>query len=188
MQDDVRSAVADGANAGGESDPANTAEAGEAREGGGVAAERDQLAREKAEWQDRALRLQADFENYRRRAERDRLEFTEYAGMEVMRSLLTVIDDLERALKAAADTGSGDSEFARGVELIYNRMMDTLHKQGLEPIEAANAKFDPHVHHAVQKEQTEDVEDETILEVYQRGYKFKGKLLRPAMVKVAVRP
>jgi molecular chaperone GrpE len=187
MQDDVRSAVADGTDAQ-ERDVANANEGAEGREAGTVAAERDQLAREKAELQDRVLRLQADFENFRRRAERERVEFADYAGMELMRPMLTILDDFERALKAAADTGAGDTEFGRGVELIYSRMLDTLRKHGLEPMESLNSEFDPHLHHAVQKEPTEDVADQTVLDVYQRGYKFKGKLLRPAMVKVAVKP
>jgi molecular chaperone GrpE len=182
MEEDIRSAVADNAD---------SPDAGRSGSPGDVAAiteERDQLASAKAELNDRYLRLHAEFDNFRRRADRERLEFAEYAGMEMARALLPTLDDFERALKAASDTGTPADDFVKGVQLIYNRLTDTLKKQGLEPLEASEgAKFDPHLHHAVQMEQTDAAEDGTILEAYQRGYNFKGKLLRPAMVKGAVK-
>ena len=153
-----------------------------------ITMERDQLAQDKAELQDMLLRRQAEFENFRRRIERERMEFSEYAGMETLRMLLPVVDDFERALKAAALTDSVDSELVKGIELIYQRLLETLKKQGLEAIPTIDQKFDPHVHHAVEMVQNEDLEDHTILDEYQRGYNFKGRLLRPAMVKVAVKP
>ncbi len=129
------------------------------------------------------LRLQAEFDNFRKRSEKDRSEFAQYAGMEMVREILPVLDNFELALKADA---SG-KDYVKGVEMIYDRMASTLKKMGLEPIDTAGAKFDPHVHQAVEKVQTEDAEDHTVLSDFQRGYKFKGKLLRPSMVKVAVR-
>jgi molecular chaperone GrpE len=153
-----------------------------------LAAERDQLAQEKSELHDMLLRRQAEFENFRRRVERERMEFAEYAGMETLRTLLPVVDDFERALRAAALTESAGTELVKGIELIYQRLLETLKKQGLEPIPTMDEKFDPHVHHAVEMVQNDDLEDHTILEEYQRGYNFKGRLLRPAMVKVAVKP
>jgi molecular chaperone GrpE len=155
---------------------------------GAITAERDQLARQKAELQDLLLRRQAEFENSRRRTERERLEFAEYAAMEAVKAFLPTLDDFDRALKAAAASPAADPEFVKGFELIYQRLLENLKKQGLEPILTENQKFDPHVHHAVEMVQNEDVEDHTILGEYQQGYNFKGKLLRPAMVKVAVRP
>lgn len=149
-----------------------------------LTAERDQLAREKSDLQDRVLRLQAEFDNFRKRSEKDRSEFAQYAGMEMVREILPVLDNFELALKADA----GAKDYAKGVEMIYDRMSSTLKKMGLEPIDTTGAKFDPHVHQAVEKVQTEDAEDHTVLSDFQRGYKFKGKLLRPSMVKVAVRP
>lgn len=154
---------------------------------GAVAAERDQLIREKAELQDLLLRRQAEFENFRRRAERERMEFAEYASMDAVRSLLPVVDDFERALKAASLSGAA-AEFVQGVELICQRMLDTFKRLGLEPIASVGEKFDPHLHHAVEMSPNPDLEEQTILEEYQRGYNFKGRLLRPAMVKVAVKP
>lgn len=148
------------------------------------AAERERLLAEKAELEDRLLRRQADFENFRRRVERDRSEFLQYAGMELVRELLPVLDDFARALK----TPCADPEYARGVELIYNRLYESLKKMGLEPIDATGRKFDPNIHQAVDRVETDEVEDHQILEEYQRGYNFRGKLLRPSMVRVAVRP
>ena len=146
-----------------------------------------QWAGEKAELEDLLRRRQAEFENYRRRIERERMEFAEYASMESVRALLPTLDDFERALKAAQTAGASDNELVKGIELIYKRMLEILTKQGLEPINTEKASFDPHLHNAVQRVEQDDAPDGTILEEYQRGYNFKGKLLRPSMVKVAVR-
>ena len=140
-------------------------------------AERDALA-------DQLLRLRAEFENTRKRAQRERSEFTEFAAMEAVRAIVPVLDDFERALK----TETADTEYARGMELIYQRLLEALKKMGLEAIEAEGQKFDPALHHAVEMEKTGRVEDHTVLCQHQRGYNFKGKLLRPAIVKVAVEP
>jgi molecular chaperone GrpE len=149
-----------------------------------LTAERDQLAAEKSEIQDLLQRRQAEFENFRRRTERERGDFAQYASMEIVRDLLPIVDDFDRAMKAE----STDKEYARGVELIYGRMIDLLKKAGLEPIDAEGKPFDPHLHQAVEKVQTTEAPDHTILSEFQKGYFFKGKLLRPSMVKVAVRP
>ena len=146
------------------------------------AAERNRLGKEKAELQDLLQRRQAEFENYRRRVERERSEIFEFASMDAVKALLPVLDDFERALKAE----TADKEYARGMELIYQRLFETLKKLGLEPITNEVAIFNPHIHHAVEMVETKDHADQTILEEYQRGYYFKGRLLRPAMVKVAV--
>lgn len=149
----------------------------------GIAAERDQLASEKADLQDLLLRRQAEFDNFRKRMDRDRAEYIEYAGMETLRTLLPVLDDFERALKIETP----DKEYAKGMDLIYQRMLESMRKMGLEPIDAAGRPFDPHIHHAVEMVNTDEAEDNTVLDAYQKGYNFKGRLLRPAMVKVAVR-
>jgi molecular chaperone GrpE len=149
-----------------------------------LAAERDQLAAEKAELNDRLLRARAEFDNFRRRAERERSEYLQFAGMETIREILPIVDDFERALKV--DTV--DRDYAKGVELIYQRMLDLLKRSGVEPIETVGKTFDPNLHQAVERVQTDEAEDQAILGEFQRGYNFKGKLLRPAMVRVAVRP
>ncbi len=145
-------------------------------------AERERISREKAELQDLLQRRQAEFENFRRRNERERGELLEFASMDTVKALLPVLDDFERALKVE----SSDTEYARGMELIYQRLYEGLKKLGLEPISAEVPLFNPHIHHAVEMVDTKDHPDQTILEEYQRGYYFKGRLLRPAMVKVAV--
>jgi len=149
-----------------------------------LSADRERLTAENSELQDLIKRRQADFENFRRRAERDRSEFLQFAGMELVRELLPVLDDFARALKVEG----ANREYARGIELIYNRLYESLKKMGLEPIDTTGQKFDPNLHQAVDRVETDDEEDHQILEEYQKGYKFKGKLLRPSMVKVAVRP
>src|ERR1700722_9958938 len=146
--------------------------------------ELDQLAGEKAELQDRILRAQAEFQNFKKRVERERGELFEYASMEAVRALLPVLDDFERSLKAE----SADKEYVKGMELIYQRFYDALKKLGLEPIISAGQAFDPHIRHAVDMVETEDTPPDTVLEEFQRGYNFKGRMLRPAMVKVAVQP
>jgi molecular chaperone GrpE len=165
-----------------EGDTASVAETSEQIES--LVAERDALATEKDQLREQMMRRQADFENFRRRVERDRTEFAEYAGMETVKVLLPTIDDFERALKSVPAEESG--EFGKGIELIYQRLLEALKKAGLEPIETVGKKFDPHLHHAIEMVDTPDAEDSTILAEYQRGYYFKGRLLRPAMVKVAV--
>jgi molecular chaperone GrpE len=149
-----------------------------------ITAERDKLAAEKADLQDRLLRAQAEFQNFRRRTEEKKVELLEYASTETVRALLPILDDFERAL-AVEHT---DSEYVKGIELIYQRLFDALKKLGLEPIVTKEQKFDPNLHHAVEMVETEDAPDHTVLAEFQRGYNFKGRLLRPAMVKVAVQP
>jgi len=149
-----------------------------------ITAERDQLASEKTELHDRLLRAQAEFQNFKKRTEKERYELFEYASMEAVRILLPVLDDFERSAKAE----SSDKVYAAGIELIYNRFYEALKKLGLEPMVSQGQPFDPQVHHAVDMVETEEAPDHTILEEYQRGYNFKGRMLRPAMVKVAVEP
>jgi molecular chaperone GrpE len=149
-----------------------------------LTAERDRLAMEKAELQDLLLRRQADFENYRKRAERDRSDFLQFAGMEFVRELLPILDDFERALH----TKCASLSYSKGVELIYTRLYEGLKKLGLEPMDTVGKTFDPNLHQAVEKVETDEASDQSILGEFQKGYTFKGKLLRPAMVKVAVGP
>jgi molecular chaperone GrpE len=133
---------------------------------------------------DLLLRRQAEFDNYRKRTERERSEYLQYAGMDMVKGLLPVLDDFDRALK----TECGSPDYAKGVEMIYNRMYESFRKLGLEPVDAVGKPFDPHLHQAVERVETIEAEDHTVLDEFQRGYYFKGKLLRPSMVKVAVRP
>ncbi len=149
-----------------------------------ITAERDQLAKEKAELSERVLYARAEFDTARRRFERERSEYLQFAAMDLVKQILPVLDDFERALKVE----TADKNYAKGVELIYQSLYNTLKRMGLEPLATTGQRFDPNLHQAVDRVQTDDVEDQSILEEYQRGYNFKGKLLRPAMVKVAVKP
>ncbi|MBM3754171.1 MAG: nucleotide exchange factor GrpE [Acidobacteria bacterium] len=146
-------------------------------------AELETLAREKAELQDLLLRRQADHENFRRRMEKERIESSEYGAMDALKALLPVLDDFERAVGVEC----GDKEYARGMELIYQRTLDTLKKLGLEVMVAEGATFDPNLHHAIEMVSDTDAADQTVLGEFQRGYNFKGRLLRPALVRVAVK-
>ncbi|HZL56162.1 MAG TPA: nucleotide exchange factor GrpE [Bryobacteraceae bacterium] len=146
--------------------------------------ERDGYRIERDELKDLLLRRQAEFDNFRKRSERERTDYLQYAAMDMVRELLPILDDFERALKVEAP----NSDYAKGVEMIYNRMADTMKKLGLEPIDTAGKAFDPHLHQAIERVETKDAEDNTVIGEFQRGYNFKGKLLRPAMVRVAVKP
>jgi molecular chaperone GrpE len=147
-----------------------------------VTAERDRLLKDKSELVEMLQRRQAEFDNFRKRAEREKSEVLEFAHSDSVRAILPILDDFERALKAQ----TADKVYARGMEMIYQRLADALKKLGLETINTKGQKFDPHVHHAVDMVETADVEEQTILDEYQPGYNFRGRLLRPAMVKVAV--
>jgi molecular chaperone GrpE len=144
--------------------------------------ERDGLRVERDELRDNLLRRQAEFDNFRKRTERDRVEQSQYASMEVVGELIPILDDFERAL--AADSSS--PEYAKGVQMIYQRMAESLKKTGLEPLDATGKQFDPHLHQAIERVETNDAPDNTVIGEFQRGYNFKGKLLRPSMVRVAV--
>ncbi len=147
-----------------------------------LTAERDRLANEKAEIHDQLLRRSAEFENFRRRSERERAELIEYAAMDAVKAILPILDDFDRALKMETT----EKEYAKGMELIHQRLTDQLKKLGLEPISAVGEKFDPNLHHAIEMVQSAGKEDQTVLGEFQAGYKFRGRLLRPSMVKVAV--
>ena len=140
-------------------------------------AERDALL-------DRVARLQAEFENARKRASREQQDFREYAVADALKGLLPVLDSFERALQTSPE----QSEIHKGVELIYKQLGDALAKLGLQPVVASGQRFDPHLHQAIEMVDTTEVEDHQVLEELQRGYKLKDRLLRPAMVKVARNP
>jgi molecular chaperone GrpE len=144
--------------------------------------ELERVKAERAAYLDRAARIQAEFENYRKRQARDQQEFREYAVAEAIKSLLPILDSLDRALKTNA---ASLEDFRSGIELIDKQFHDALAKLGVEPFEAQGRPFDPNVHQAVQMVDTNEVKDNTVIDEFQRGYKLKDRLLRPAMVRVA---
>lgn len=141
------------------------------------------LEAEKQEMLRLAQSRQAEFENFRRRSERERQETVDFAAADAVKTILPVFDDFERAL--AVETA--DANYAKGVVLIHNRLKETLEKMGLEAIDTTGKLFDPNLHHGIDMVETDEAEDQTILAEFQKGYFFRGKLLRPSMVRVAVK-
>jgi molecular chaperone GrpE len=142
-----------------------------------------ELQRERDQYYDLLLRKTAEFDNYRRRTERERQAQAEAAGADVLKELLPLVDDLERALKA--DSGEGTESYRRGVELILKRLGDTLKRRGVTTIDALGADFDPNYHQAVAYEPAEGRREGEVIEEFGRGYMLGDRLLRPSMVKVA---
>ena len=148
----------------------------------------DGLLAEKSALYDKLLRGQAEFENYRKRTERERGELYQHGRDDVLLQFLPVVDNFERAL-SSLETSEGDAEALRhGVELIHKQFKDALSKFGLEAVEAVGQTFDPHVHEAVTTEATDKHKENTVIQEFQRGYKIGDRLLRPAKVKVASSP
>ncbi len=143
-----------------------------------------ELQRQRDEYYDRLLRKTAEFDNYRKRTERDRQAVTEAAAASILTELLPLMDDLERALKAEAG-GEGAEAYRRGVELIHKQLSEILRKRGVRAIDAVGADFDPHYHQAVVHEPAEGRREGEVIEEFRRGYMLGDRLLRPSMVKVA---
>src|SRR5690242_13057783 len=141
------------------------------------------LKQERDDLYERLLRKQAEFENYKKRVEREKSEFVQFASAELMKELLNALDSFELALRNAKT----DEQTLRGFELIYKQMLDTMGRFGLKPIEAKGKSFDPHYHQAVSTTPTDEVEENTVLEEMRKGYLLNGRLLRPAMVSVATK-
>jgi molecular chaperone GrpE len=168
----------------GEENPAAPGGQGAAGVADSASAELQKLKAERDSLLDRLARAQAEFENARRRAAKEQQDFRDFATADAIKSILPVIDSFERALQAKSDA----ADFRSGVELIYKQLQDALAKLGVRPVAAKGEPFDPHFHEAIEMVETTDAADHEVLEELQRGYKFKDRLLRPAMVKVAKNP
>ena len=142
----------------------------------------EELRREKDALQDRLLRTAAEFDNYRKRVERERRDLADYIKGDVLTELLPILDNFERALQAPS---TEPDPLRKGVELIHKQMLDFLRKRGVTPIDALGADFDPNFHQAVIHETSPSHREGEVIEELQRGYMLGDKLLRPAMVKVA---
>jgi molecular chaperone GrpE len=140
-------------------------------------AERDSLL-------DRLARMQAEFENVRRRNIKEQQDFRDYAAADTIKPLLPVLDSFDRALQVKSEP----ADFRNGVDLIYKQLQTALVKLSVQPIAAKGETFDPHYHEAIEMVETSDAPDHQVIEELQRGYKYKDRLLRPAMVKVAKNP
>jgi molecular chaperone GrpE len=142
-----------------------------------------ELQKQRDDYYDRLLRKTAEFDNYRKRTERERLQASEAAAADLLGELLPLVDDMERALQVEA--GADADAIRRGVELIHKQLIETLRKRGVTPIESLGADFDPHFHQAVAHEPSEGHREGEVTEEFRRGYMLGDRLLRPAMVKVA---
>jgi molecular chaperone GrpE len=145
-----------------------------------VESESAKLKTERDALYDRLARLQAEFDNFRKRQAKENQDYRDYALNNAILGLLPIVDSFDRALQA-----NEGPEFRKGVELINRQFHDALTKLGVEPISAAGQPFDPNLHQAVQTVQSEDVPENHVVDEFQRGYRLKGRLLRPAMVTVA---
>jgi molecular chaperone GrpE len=150
-------------------------------ESSGSESELQKLKAERDALRDRLARAQAEFDNARKRAVKEQQEFRDYAAVDAIKSLLPVVDSLERAVQVKSDA----TELRAGVELIHKQLQAALAKLSVNPIVSKGEAFDPRFHEAIEMVETSDVPDHQVLEELQRGYTFKDRLLRPAMVKVA---
>ena len=142
-----------------------------------------ELQRERDDFKDRWLRKSAEFDNYRKRIERERREQADQAVTDLLLELLSVVDDFDRAL--TVDAGEGGNAYRKGIELIHGKLQDLLRKQGVKAIDTLGADFDPNVHMAVMHEESPDHREGEVIGELQKGYLLHDRLLRPAMVKVA---
>lgn len=152
----------------------------------GPARSADQIAdlqRDRDDYRDRLLRKTAEFDNYRKRIERERREHTDQAIVDLLQQLLLIVDDFELAL--GVDAGEGGTAYRKGVELIHAKLNDLISKHGVTPIQALGADFDPNLHQAVIHEASPEHREGEVIGELRRGYRMGDRLLRPAMVKVA---
>lgn len=151
-------------------------------------AEQDTLRLERDQAQDRLLRLQAEFDNYRKRLDRERRELGDHLASELLTEFLPVLDDVERALTAASgSTEPALASHVQGLELIQKQFLELLKRRNVLPIDAVGADFDPNLHQAVGQEASNEHREGEVIEDLRRGYRAGERLLRPSMVKVATR-
>jgi molecular chaperone GrpE len=146
---------------------------------------------EAEEWRDRFLRKAAEMENFRKRTERERAEAAANVACSLLVEMLPVMDACDRAIESFREDASEQGKlkkYREGVELLYKQLTSTLNRLGVVPLEAKGQKFDPHLHDALTHLESQDYEDNTVVEELRRGYLYKGRLLRPAQVVVASRP
>lgn len=140
------------------------------------------------EYKDNWIRTSADFDNYRKRVQKEREEYIEYGNESILKDMVVIVDNLERALDYIKNQPSNNVEgLLNGVELIYKQMLSLLEKYGVRPIKAVGEKFDPFYHEVVEQEEVEEGEDGVVLREYQKGYMYKVRVLRPSLVVVSKR-
>ena len=150
-------------------------------------AQLDALQKELVENKDRHLRALAEMENFRRRMEREKADLLRYASENVMRDLMPVLDSFDKAIDSIPQADqSAATNLIQGMQMVHRQLMDALAKHGLEPIKSPGAPFDPNFHQAIQKVESKEVAVETVQQEFAKGYLINGRLLRAAMVSVAV--
>lgn len=139
------------------------------------------------EYWERILRLQAEFDNAKKRMDKEKFEFIKYANEDIILELLGILDDLERSLEAAQDQHEDPRAFLKGIEMILAHLYEMLKKKGVKPIESKGKKFDPHLHEALMQEESEKLDEHTITEEFQKGYTLEDRVIRTSKVKVATK-
>ncbi|MBW7473737.1 nucleotide exchange factor GrpE [Paenibacillus oenotherae] len=144
-----------------------------------------QLAQLAEENQQRYLRAQADFDNFRRRTMKEKEELGQYASMKLIGQLLPVVDNFDRAIEAAKSSGGESDSFSKGIDMIFRQLVGVLEQEGLKQMETVGQPFNPDYHQAIMQVESEEHEEGVVVEEVQKGYMLKDKILRPAMVKVS---
>ncbi len=145
--------------------------------------ETKKLKSELADYKDKYLRLNAEFQNYRRRTEKEKNDIYKFGSEKIIKDILPILDNFERALSTSQE--NSEDSIKDGIEMIYKQFIDVLKKHGVEEIESIGKEFDPMLHHAVMQDESEESEPNTIIEVFQKGYMLHSKVIRPSMVKVS---
>ncbi|MFC4103998.1 nucleotide exchange factor GrpE [Paenibacillus xanthanilyticus] len=168
-------------------DASEAAQAGEEQAQGAETAEDPRIAelmKQAEENQQRYLRAQADFDNFRRRTQKEKEDLARYASEQLIKQLLPVVDNFGRALEASKNGGDAES-FAKGVDMIFRQLEQTLESEGLKPMETVGQPFNPDFHQAIMQVESDEHEEGIVVEEVQKGYVLKDRVLRPAMVKVS---
>ncbi|SHJ79158.1 nucleotide exchange factor GrpE [Paramaledivibacter caminithermalis] len=145
----------------------------------------DNLKNQLEDYKNKFTRLSADFQNYKRRIEKEKSDIYKFGSEKIVVDILPVIDNFERAIKAAKDNDKETDGLLDGIEMIFSQLVDVLKKHGVEEIDAFEKEFDPNLHHAVMQEEASDRESNIVTEVFQKGYTLNSKVIRPSMVKVS---
>ncbi|WP_234032423.1 nucleotide exchange factor GrpE [Lentibacillus cibarius] len=151
-------------------------------EQGPLQAELDKVKQEKEEMHQRVLRIQAEFDNFKKRTQKEKEADLKYKSEDIVKDLLPVLDNFERALQV--EVTDETKNFAEGITMVYRQLKDALSNHGVKEIESVGKPFDPTIHHAVMQEEDEEAEPESVIEELQKGYYLKDRVIRPAMVKV----
>lgn len=168
-----------------DAEQAEAAEAAAPETEGATNAELDELRKAAEDSQQRLLRAQADFDNFRRRTRQEKEEFAKYASLKLIEQMLPVIDNFDRALVSSRETQDFEA-LTKGIEMVYRQLEQVMTQEGLTPIEAVGQPFNPEFHQAIMQVESDEHEEGIVVEEVQKGYMLKDKVIRPSMVKVSM--